>query len=183
MNHLAAKIIENVCTTLSCHAQGFITGEVGPMLWYLFTHSTVDSLKITAVSVRNFLLWYRSVLRFILKSILNWNGKVLSMFSLCMCIYISDHINRDLQIFWNWKVHVLQSSAYEKSLSFIIFLYIFLCSWSWLMFEKFNLSKNQFLQNWNLFFVWCFTWKVFILFIADLLGRHVEIIMLLPITL
>nr|XP_021154275.1 serine/threonine-protein kinase ULK4 isoform X2 [Columba livia] len=50
VNHLAAKIIENVCTTLSCHAQGFITGEVGPMLWYLFTHSTVDSLKITAVS-------------------------------------------------------------------------------------------------------------------------------------
>ncbi|XP_075274936.1 serine/threonine-protein kinase ULK4 isoform X2 [Opisthocomus hoazin] len=50
VNHLAAKIIENVCTTLSCHAQGFITGETGPVLWYLFTHSTVDSLKITAVS-------------------------------------------------------------------------------------------------------------------------------------
>uniref|UniRef100_A0A8C0IFC1 Unc-51 like kinase 4 n=1 Tax=Bubo bubo TaxID=30461 RepID=A0A8C0IFC1_BUBBB len=50
VNHLAAKIIENVCTTLSCHAQGFITGEIGPVLWYLFTHSTVDSLKITAVS-------------------------------------------------------------------------------------------------------------------------------------
>uniref|UniRef100_A0A672THZ0 Unc-51 like kinase 4 n=1 Tax=Strigops habroptila TaxID=2489341 RepID=A0A672THZ0_STRHB len=50
VNHLAAKIIENVCTTLSCHAQGFITGEVGPVLWYLFTHSTADSLKITAVS-------------------------------------------------------------------------------------------------------------------------------------
>ncbi|KAM6280982.1 serine/threonine-protein kinase ULK4 isoform 2-T2 [Porphyrio hochstetteri] len=50
VNHLAAKTIENVCTTLSCHAQGFITGEIGPVLWYLFTHSTVDSLKITAVS-------------------------------------------------------------------------------------------------------------------------------------
>ncbi|XP_074696924.1 serine/threonine-protein kinase ULK4 isoform X3 [Strix aluco] len=50
VNHLAAKIIENVCTTRSCHAQGFITGEIGPVLWYLFTHSTVDSLKITAVS-------------------------------------------------------------------------------------------------------------------------------------
>lgn len=60
VNHLAAKIIENVCTTLSCHAQGFITGEVGPALWYLFTHSTVDSLKITAVSVRSCLLWYRN---------------------------------------------------------------------------------------------------------------------------
>ncbi|XP_009570076.2 serine/threonine-protein kinase ULK4 [Cuculus canorus] len=50
VNHLAAKIIENVCTTLSCHAQGFITGEIGPVLWYLFTHSTADSLKATAVS-------------------------------------------------------------------------------------------------------------------------------------
>ncbi|XP_074754239.1 serine/threonine-protein kinase ULK4 isoform X6 [Athene noctua] len=50
VHHLAAKIIENVCTTLSCHAQGFITGEIGLLLWYLFTHSTVDSLKITAVS-------------------------------------------------------------------------------------------------------------------------------------
>ncbi|XP_069716068.1 serine/threonine-protein kinase ULK4 isoform X3 [Phaenicophaeus curvirostris] len=50
VNHLAAKIIENVCTTLSYHAQGFVTGEIGPVLWYLFTHSTVDSLKITAIS-------------------------------------------------------------------------------------------------------------------------------------
>ncbi|XP_019141186.3 serine/threonine-protein kinase ULK4 isoform X1 [Corvus cornix cornix] len=50
VNHLAAKIIENVSTTRSCHAQGFITGEIGPVLWYLFTHSTGDSLKITAVS-------------------------------------------------------------------------------------------------------------------------------------
>ncbi|XP_026699377.1 serine/threonine-protein kinase ULK4 isoform X1 [Athene cunicularia] len=50
VHHLAAKIIENVCTTLSCHAQGFITGEIGLLLWYLFTRSRVDSLKITAVS-------------------------------------------------------------------------------------------------------------------------------------
>ncbi|XP_009945551.1 PREDICTED: serine/threonine-protein kinase ULK4, partial [Leptosomus discolor] len=50
VNHLAAKIIENVCSTFSCHAQGFITGEIGPVLWYLFTHSAVDSLKITAIS-------------------------------------------------------------------------------------------------------------------------------------
>ncbi|XP_037982766.1 serine/threonine-protein kinase ULK4 isoform X1 [Motacilla alba alba] len=50
VNHIAAKIIENVCTTRSCHAQGFITGEIGPVLWYLFTHSTGDSLKITPIS-------------------------------------------------------------------------------------------------------------------------------------
>ncbi|XP_059018294.1 serine/threonine-protein kinase ULK4 isoform X1 [Mustela lutreola] len=50
VNHMAAKIIENVCTTFSAQAQGFITGEVGPVLWYLFKHSTVDSLRITAIS-------------------------------------------------------------------------------------------------------------------------------------
>ncbi|XP_036047520.1 serine/threonine-protein kinase ULK4 [Onychomys torridus] len=50
VNHMAAKIIENVCTTLSAQAQGFITGEVGPVLWHLFRHSTVDSLRITAIS-------------------------------------------------------------------------------------------------------------------------------------
>uniref|UniRef100_A0A8C6C1J7 non-specific serine/threonine protein kinase n=1 Tax=Monodon monoceros TaxID=40151 RepID=A0A8C6C1J7_MONMO len=50
VNHMAAKIIENVCTTFSAQAQGFITGETGPVLWYLFKHSTIDSLRITAIS-------------------------------------------------------------------------------------------------------------------------------------
>ncbi|KAJ8415718.1 hypothetical protein AAFF_G00402750 [Aldrovandia affinis] len=50
VNHMAAKIVENVCTTVSHHAQGFITAEIGPMLWYLYTHSTVDSLRVTAIS-------------------------------------------------------------------------------------------------------------------------------------
>ncbi|XP_038624213.1 serine/threonine-protein kinase ULK4 [Tachyglossus aculeatus] len=50
VNHMAAKIIENVCTTTSSTAQGFISGEIGPTLWYLFTHSTIDSLRITAIS-------------------------------------------------------------------------------------------------------------------------------------
>ncbi|KAJ8354205.1 hypothetical protein SKAU_G00217720 [Synaphobranchus kaupii] len=50
VNHMAAKIVENVCTTVSHHAQGFITGEIGPMLWYLYTHSTVDALRVTAIS-------------------------------------------------------------------------------------------------------------------------------------
>uniref|UniRef100_A0A8C5QAI5 Unc-51 like kinase 4 n=1 Tax=Leptobrachium leishanense TaxID=445787 RepID=A0A8C5QAI5_9ANUR len=49
-HHLTAKIVENVCTTVTPHVQGFITGEIGPALWYLFTHSTVDSLRITAIS-------------------------------------------------------------------------------------------------------------------------------------
>ncbi|XP_074918628.1 serine/threonine-protein kinase ULK4 [Chelonoidis abingdonii] len=50
VNHMAAKIVENVCTPDSFHARGFITGEIGPVLWYLFRHSTVDSLSITAIS-------------------------------------------------------------------------------------------------------------------------------------
>jgi hypothetical protein len=48
---MAAKIIENVCTTFSAQAQGFTTGEIGPVLWHLFRHSTVDALRITAISV------------------------------------------------------------------------------------------------------------------------------------
>ncbi|XP_030639115.1 serine/threonine-protein kinase ULK4 [Chanos chanos] len=50
VNHMSAKIVENVCTTASRFAQGFITPEVGPVLWYLFTHSTVDSLRVSAIS-------------------------------------------------------------------------------------------------------------------------------------
>lgn len=51
VNHMAAKTIENVCSRESQYAQGFITAEVGPALCYLFTHSTVDALRISAVSV------------------------------------------------------------------------------------------------------------------------------------
>uniref|UniRef100_A0ABM5GPR7 Serine/threonine-protein kinase ULK4 isoform X2 n=1 Tax=Pogona vitticeps TaxID=103695 RepID=A0ABM5GPR7_9SAUR len=50
VNHIAAKIIENVCSTSSSHVQGFITGEVGPLLWHLSLHSTVDSFRITTIS-------------------------------------------------------------------------------------------------------------------------------------
>ncbi|XP_075683199.1 serine/threonine-protein kinase ULK4 isoform X2 [Rhinoderma darwinii] len=50
IHHMTAKIIENICTTITSHVQGFINAEIGPALWYLFTHSTVDSLRITAIS-------------------------------------------------------------------------------------------------------------------------------------
>ncbi|XP_066440771.1 serine/threonine-protein kinase ULK4 [Eleutherodactylus coqui] len=50
IHHMTAKIIENVCTTVTAHVQGFLNAEIGPALWYLFTHSTVDSLRITAIS-------------------------------------------------------------------------------------------------------------------------------------
>lgn len=41
MNHMAAKIIENVCTTFSAQAQGFITGEIGPVYG---TYSNIPQL-------------------------------------------------------------------------------------------------------------------------------------------
>ncbi|XP_057195448.1 serine/threonine-protein kinase ULK4 isoform X2 [Triplophysa rosa] len=50
VNHMAAKTIENVCSRESQCGQGFITAEVGPALWYLFTHSTVDALRVSAIS-------------------------------------------------------------------------------------------------------------------------------------
>ncbi|XP_018123009.1 serine/threonine-protein kinase ULK4 isoform X2 [Xenopus laevis] len=50
IHHMTSKIIENVCTTKASQVQGFITGDIGPSLWSLFTHSTVDSLRISAIS-------------------------------------------------------------------------------------------------------------------------------------
>ncbi|XP_062847526.1 serine/threonine-protein kinase ULK4 isoform X2 [Trichomycterus rosablanca] len=50
VNHMAAKIIESVCSRQCPCAQGFISAEVGPSLWYLFTHSTVDALRVSAMS-------------------------------------------------------------------------------------------------------------------------------------
>ncbi|XP_056619060.1 serine/threonine-protein kinase ULK4 isoform X2 [Triplophysa dalaica] len=50
VNHMAAKTIENVCSRESQCGQGFITAEVGPALYYLFTHSTVDALRVSAIS-------------------------------------------------------------------------------------------------------------------------------------
>lgn len=48
-NHTAAKVIENVTTTLGSHAQKFATNDIGQSLWYLYKHTTVDSLQITAL--------------------------------------------------------------------------------------------------------------------------------------
>ncbi|KAM4821386.1 serine/threonine-protein kinase ULK4 [Thomomys bottae] len=50
VNHMAAKVMENVCTTGAPQAQGFFTAEVGPALWFLFRHSSVDALRVTAIS-------------------------------------------------------------------------------------------------------------------------------------
>ncbi|CAI9736110.1 serine/threonine-protein kinase ULK4-like isoform X4 [Octopus vulgaris] len=49
VNHLAAKIIENVTTTFGHHAQKFATNEIGQSLWYLYKQTAVDSLQITVI--------------------------------------------------------------------------------------------------------------------------------------
>lgn len=50
VHHIAAKIIENIVVTNGQHAQKFVTNEIGQALWFIFKHSTVDSLRITAIS-------------------------------------------------------------------------------------------------------------------------------------
>ena len=51
-NHIAAKIVENVATTKGQVVQKLVTTEMAQALWYIFKHSTVDALRITAISVR-----------------------------------------------------------------------------------------------------------------------------------
>ena len=51
VHHMAAKAIENIATAVTDSAHSLVTAETGPALWYLFTHSTVEAVRITAISV------------------------------------------------------------------------------------------------------------------------------------
>lgn len=51
INHIAAKIVENVATTKGQVAQKIVTVEMAQSLWFIFKHSTLDALRITALSV------------------------------------------------------------------------------------------------------------------------------------
>lgn len=51
INHIAAKIVENVATTKGQVTQKLVTTEMAQSLWYIFKHSTLDALRITALSV------------------------------------------------------------------------------------------------------------------------------------
>ncbi|XP_071417450.1 serine/threonine-protein kinase ULK4 isoform X2 [Pithys albifrons albifrons] len=141
VNHLAAKIIENVCTTRTCQAQGFITGEIGPVLWYLFTHSTVDSLKITAVSAlcritRSSPSVFQSViekvgLTAILNSLANGIYKIqqymLTMFSAMLSCGI--HLQRLIQEkdFVTTITRLLESpSTFIRAKAFLVLLQVFI---------------------------------------------------------
>lgn len=51
VHHMAAKAIENISTTVAGPSHPLVTTEIGSALWYLFTHSTVEAVRVTAISV------------------------------------------------------------------------------------------------------------------------------------
>ncbi|XP_045386669.1 serine/threonine-protein kinase ULK4 isoform X2 [Lemur catta] len=139
VNHMAAKIIENVCTTFSTQAQGFITGEIGPILWYLFRHSTVDSLRITAISAlcrvtRHSPTAFQSVIEKVgLNSVINSltsaickvQQYMLTLFTAMLSCGI--HLQRLIQEkdFVSTIIRLLDSpSSYIRAKAFLVLLYI-----------------------------------------------------------
>ncbi|XP_034466279.1 serine/threonine-protein kinase ULK4 [Hippoglossus hippoglossus] len=50
VHHIAAKAIENISTTDSGSSHRLFTTEMGSALWYLFTHSDVEAVRLTAIS-------------------------------------------------------------------------------------------------------------------------------------
>ncbi|XP_032264814.1 serine/threonine-protein kinase ULK4 isoform X5 [Phoca vitulina] len=139
VNHMAAKIIENVCTTFSAQAQGFITGEIGPILWYLFKHSTVDSLRITAISAlcritRHSPTAFQSVIEKVgLNSVINSLASaickvqqyMLTLFTAMLSCGI--HLQRLIQEkdFVSTIIHLLDSpSTSIRAKAFLVLLYI-----------------------------------------------------------
>ncbi|KAL8565090.1 hypothetical protein ACOMHN_005293 [Nucella lapillus] len=57
LNHIAAKIIETLTTTRGPHAEKFLTNEIGQALWNIYKHSTVDTLRSTALSALCRVTW------------------------------------------------------------------------------------------------------------------------------
>uniref|UniRef100_A0A3B5R8Q8 Unc-51 like kinase 4 n=1 Tax=Xiphophorus maculatus TaxID=8083 RepID=A0A3B5R8Q8_XIPMA len=50
VHHMAAKAVENVSSTVSGLSRHMATTEMGSALWYLFSHSTVEAVRVTAIS-------------------------------------------------------------------------------------------------------------------------------------
>ncbi|KAM9852569.1 serine/threonine-protein kinase ULK4 [Aulostomus maculatus] len=50
VHHMAAKAIENIFTKVSDPSHRLITLDVGQALWYLFSHSTLEAVRVTAIS-------------------------------------------------------------------------------------------------------------------------------------
>ncbi|KAK1894810.1 Serine/threonine-protein kinase ULK4 [Dissostichus eleginoides] len=47
---MAAKAIENIASAVSGSSHQLATTDIGSALWYLFTHSTVEAVRVTAIS-------------------------------------------------------------------------------------------------------------------------------------
>ncbi|XP_061573900.1 serine/threonine-protein kinase ULK4 [Cololabis saira] len=50
VHHMAAKTVENISTAVSTSSHHLVTPETGSAMWYLFTHSTVEAVRVTAIS-------------------------------------------------------------------------------------------------------------------------------------
>ncbi|XP_042280032.1 serine/threonine-protein kinase ULK4 isoform X1 [Thunnus maccoyii] len=50
VHHMAAKAIENISATVSGPSHPLVTTEIGSALWYQFTHSTVEAVRVAAIS-------------------------------------------------------------------------------------------------------------------------------------
>ncbi|XP_033495595.2 serine/threonine-protein kinase ULK4 [Epinephelus lanceolatus] len=50
VHHMAAKAIENISAVVSGPSHHLVTTEIASALWYLFTHSTVEAVRVTAIS-------------------------------------------------------------------------------------------------------------------------------------
>ncbi|XP_054898282.1 serine/threonine-protein kinase ULK4 isoform X2 [Poeciliopsis prolifica] len=50
VHHMAAKAVENVSSTVSGFSRHLATTEMGAALWFLFSHSTVEAVRVTAIS-------------------------------------------------------------------------------------------------------------------------------------
>lgn len=48
---MAAKAIENMATLVPGPDHSLGASDTGHALWYLFTHSTVEAVRVTAISV------------------------------------------------------------------------------------------------------------------------------------
>ncbi|ESO86237.1 hypothetical protein LOTGIDRAFT_220770 [Lottia gigantea] len=57
VNHVAAKTVENITSIKGPQAQKFLNSEMGQVLWYLFKHSTVDSIRCTAMTALCRIIW------------------------------------------------------------------------------------------------------------------------------
>ncbi|KAF6714403.1 Serine/threonine-protein kinase ULK4 [Oryzias melastigma] len=50
VHHMVAKVVENISTVVSGPSHPLVTTEMGSALWYLFTHSSVEAVRVTAIS-------------------------------------------------------------------------------------------------------------------------------------